>query len=350
MLVRPSAPSAGRLGGRGGPAFERRLLLAAVRHEGLAGPEGIVRRTVTVTASRTHPNRNFDQIPVIFRSFVVILDFRSDSRSQEAGRVLSRPRGRAPAAVGGEMPCPKRSRVADKVGSVSANRYAEIVAELRKLVETASPDPVHDRRLRAWSRADARVRRPGAERGAVHGQGVAVPPGRGHRTVLLSSEGAPGGPLRSGRRTARAPRVSFTVHKILAAIADDEERFTTILNPPEGKARWTPDEANRAGRPAGRQTRHPAGEGQRDPHPRHRTRRSPPPSPATCCGGRRWSPRSRQEDKVRAVEELTREDQVAAEPSPGTCCAARRRRPGRQGGQGQGRRGTDPRRDTSPRR
>ncbi|MDH6221824.1 hypothetical protein [Streptomyces pseudovenezuelae] len=33
---------------------------------------------------------------------------------------------------------PEEIEVADKVGSVSVNRYAEIVAELRKLVETAS--------------------------------------------------------------------------------------------------------------------------------------------------------------------------------------------------------------------
>jgi hypothetical protein len=37
----------------------------------------------------------------------------------------------------------------------------------------------------------------------------------------------------------------FTVHNILAAIADDEERFTTILKPSESKSRWTPDKANR---------------------------------------------------------------------------------------------------------
>ena len=43
----------------------------------------------------------------------------------------------------------------------------------------------------------------------------------------------------------RESGVSFTVHKILASIVDDEERFTTILNPTVGKSRWTPDEANR---------------------------------------------------------------------------------------------------------
>ncbi|MFG3134557.1 hypothetical protein ACGFZU_43665, partial [Streptomyces tendae] len=49
------------LGSRGGPPFERGLLLAAVRHEGLEGAEGNVRPTVTVTASRTHLNPNSGQ-------------------------------------------------------------------------------------------------------------------------------------------------------------------------------------------------------------------------------------------------------------------------------------------------
>jgi hypothetical protein len=51
----------GYLGCGDGPPFERGLLLAAVCYEGLAGPKGIVRRTVTVTTTRTHPNRIFDQ-------------------------------------------------------------------------------------------------------------------------------------------------------------------------------------------------------------------------------------------------------------------------------------------------
>ncbi len=65
----------------------------------------------------------------------------------------------------------------------------------------------------------------------------------------------------------RVAGVSFTVHKIFASIVDDEERYDVITRPPEGKSRWTPDPQ---GRPAGRQARHAAGEGQRDPHPGHR--------------------------------------------------------------------------------
>lgn len=43
----------------------------------------------------------------------------------------------------------------------------------------------------------------------------------------------------------RVTGVSFTVHKILAGVVDEEERFATILTSPEGKTRWPPDWANR---------------------------------------------------------------------------------------------------------
>src|SRR2546427_315052 len=33
--------------------------------------------------------------------------------------------------------------------------------------------------------------------------------------------------------------------EILAGIADDEERWATVLTPPEGRSRWTPDDAKR---------------------------------------------------------------------------------------------------------
>ncbi|MFD4600361.1 DUF6192 family protein [Streptomyces sp. NPDC058464] len=52
----------------------------------------------------------------------------------------------------------------------------------------------------------------------------------------------------------RVAEVSFTVHNILASIADDEERFAAILTPPPGRSRWTPDEAKRR---TGRQVANP---------------------------------------------------------------------------------------------
>ncbi|MGV9788500.1 DUF6192 family protein [Streptomyces sp. NPDC003435] len=48
----------------------------------------------------------------------------------------------------------------------------------------------------------------------------------------------------------RVTGVSCKVHRILAGIADEVERFEAIGTPPEGKPQWMPDEANRR---AGRQ-------------------------------------------------------------------------------------------------
>jgi hypothetical protein len=66
--------------------------------------------------------------------------------------------------------------------------------------------------------------------------------------------------------------VSFTVYRFLASIADEEKRFVAILTPPEGKARWTTDEASRR---AGCHQ----GETHRDPPFRHRHGRTPRGSP-----------------------------------------------------------------------
>ncbi|MEV8421451.1 DUF6192 family protein [Streptomyces niveus] len=58
----------------------------------------------------------------------------------------------------------------------------------------------------------------------------------------------------ASRRPAdrRQPGVSWTVHRVLADIENDEERFAATLTPPEGKTRWTADDASRG--PARRQS------------------------------------------------------------------------------------------------
>lgn len=132
---------------------------------------------------------------------------------------------------------------ADKVGSVSVNRYAEIVAELRKLVETASRiqftvgdyalevEPM--REAGGQERSDALFR--------VKDSLFRLAEDIGLSYAMVDKARWTASKWPKDRRVAG---VSFTVHNILAAIADDEDRFTTILNPPEGKSRWTPDEAN----------------------------------------------------------------------------------------------------------
>jgi hypothetical protein len=43
----------------------------------------------------------------------------------------------------------------------------------------------------------------------------------------------------------RQAGVSFSIHSILARIEDDEERFATVKVPPDGRPRWTADDAKR---------------------------------------------------------------------------------------------------------
>ncbi len=137
MSAGPSAPRAGRLGWPGWTAFERGPLLAAVRDEGPEGPEGNVRRTIAVTASRTHPDPKSVQDSVNCRHSLYSSYLRSDSRSgSEPGLATAARPCTGPRWVVEDMP--EEIEVADKVGSVSANRYAQIISELRKLVETSS--------------------------------------------------------------------------------------------------------------------------------------------------------------------------------------------------------------------
>ncbi len=169
-----------------------------------------------------------------------------------------------------------------KVGSVSASRYAEIVAALRKLVETAS-------RIQFALAED-----------------IGVSYSMVNQTRWTAS------PWPKGRRVAS---VSYTVHRIVAGIADEEQRFQTIGAPPRGKSRWTPDEAKRQ---AGRQIVHPV-------TPQERvsaihTLAKDEEVAATVTGDLLRRPavvaQVKPADKVRAVEELSREDEVAAAIAP----------------------------------
>ncbi|MFE3587400.1 DUF6192 family protein [Streptomyces niveus] len=105
--------------------------------------------------------------------------------------------------------------------------------------------------------------------------------------------------------------MSFTVHRILAGIADEEERFAVILTPPPGRTRWTPDEANRR---AGRQVVKPVTP-QEKVSAIH-TLATDEEVAIAVTGDLLRRPtvvaQVRQEDKVRAVEELTRDEGVAA--------------------------------------
>jgi hypothetical protein len=202
----------------------------------------------------------------------------------------------------------------DRVGSVSASRYAEIVAELRKLVQTAS-------RIQF----------------AIGDYALEVEPMREHGGQERSDElftvkeslfrlaediGVSYSTVKGARWTAsrwpkghRVEGVSFTVHRTLASIANDEERFAVILTPPEGKDRWTPDEANRR---AGRQVVKPVTP-QEKVSAIH-TLAQDEQVAATVTGDLLRRPavvaQVKPEEKVRVVAELSREDEIAAAIAP----------------------------------
>jgi hypothetical protein len=114
----------------------------------------------------------------------------------------------------------------------------------------------------------------------------------------------------------RQSAVSFTVHKILAGIADEEDRYAAILTPPEGKARWTADEARRR---VGRQVEHPVTPQEKVSAIHTLARDEDVAAVVTSDFLRRPAVVSQvdQEDKVRVVEELTRDETVAAKVTTG---------------------------------
>jgi hypothetical protein len=201
----------------------------------------------------------------------------------------------------------------DKVGSVSASRYAEIVTKLRKLVETASgiQFAIGDSALEVEPMRGRGGSAPGDETFTVRDSlfRLAEDIGVAYRTVEGARWAASKWPAER-----RVKGVSFTIHRILAGISEPE-RFAAILTPPEGKTRWTPDDANRR---VGRQVVKPV-------TPQEKisaihTLAQDEEVAVTVTGDLLRRPsvvaQVREEDKVRAVAELTREDQVAAAVAP----------------------------------
>ncbi|MFJ4410928.1 DUF6192 family protein [Streptomyces sp. NPDC088910] len=210
---------------------------------------------------------------------------------------------------------PEEINDADTVGSVSATRYAEIVADLRKQLETAG-------RIQFAVGDCALEVEPMREFGGQE-RSDSLFTVKDSLFRLSEDIGLSYATVDKARRTAsrwpkdrRVSGVSFTVHQILASIADDEERFATILTLPEGKSRWTPDQANRR---VGRQVVKPVTP-QEKVSAIH-TLATDEEVAATVTSDLLRRPtvvaQVKQEDKVRVVEELTRDDHVAAKVTTG---------------------------------
>ncbi|AIJ11046.1 MULTISPECIES: DUF6192 family protein [Streptomyces] len=206
----------------------------------------------------------------------------------------------------------------DRVGSVSQRRYEQIVAELREVVEqqTQGSFTIGDRALEI---------EPMRERGG----GQQVAPGQELFTVsetlhrLAEDIGLAYRTVEKARWTAsrwpkdkRQKGVSFRVHRVLAQIADEAERFATIAKPPAGKTRWTGDEANRK---VGRQVERPASPQEKISAIHHLARDEDVAAVVTSDFLKRPTVAAKvsDQDKVRVVEEFTRDERVASQVTTG---------------------------------
>lgn len=210
---------------------------------------------------------------------------------------------------------PEETMDTDNVGSVSASRYAQIVAELRDVVENQT-------RGKFLTGDYALEIEPMRDRGGQE-QADGLFSVRASLLRLADDIGLPYSAVRDARWTAsRWPKehrqrdVSFHVHKVLAGIADDEERYAAVLDPPGDKGRWTSDGAKRR---VGQQVEHPVTPQEKISAIHTLARDEEVAATVTSDLLRRPAvvAQVRQEDKVRVVEELTRDDHVAATVTTG---------------------------------
>lgn len=198
-----------------------------------------------------------------------------------------------------------------KVGSVSQQRYEQIVAELREVVEQQTRG--------SFTIGDCAMEiEPMRERG-----GQQAAPGQELFTVreslfrLAEDIGLSYKTVESARWTAsrwpkgqRQAGVSFRVHRILGQIDNEAERFATIAKPPAGKTRWTGDEANRR---VGRQVERPASPQEKITAIHTLARDEEVAAAVTTDFLKRPTVAAKvsERDKVRVVEEFTRDETVA---------------------------------------
>nr|BEK69095.1 hypothetical protein KPHV_63220 [Kitasatospora purpeofusca] len=132
----------------------------------------------------------------------------------------------------------------EKVGSVSASRYEELVALLREVVEnqTRGQFTIGEAALEIEPMRDSGGQAPAKELFSVKVSLVRLAEdiGLSYSTVKDARWTASRWPAER-----RQPKVSFTVHRTLAGIGDERERFAAILTPPPEKGRWTADWAKR---------------------------------------------------------------------------------------------------------
>ncbi|MFI5809252.1 DUF6192 family protein [Streptomyces sp. NPDC051561] len=118
----------------------------------------------------------------------------------------------------------------------------------------------------------------------------------------------------------RKPGISFTVHRILASVADEEERWASIeevpRNPRTGERRWTPDAAKRL---VGQRVDRPVTVEEKIRAVTDLTRDDEVAGRVAADLMRRPAAAAKvpAKERIRVVEELTRDDEVAQEVTTG---------------------------------
>ncbi|MEH0420459.1 DUF6192 family protein [Streptomyces sp. B21-083] len=213
------------------------------------------------------------------------------------------------------------TEVAEKVGSVSHSRYEQIVAELRDVVEqlTRGQFTIGDRALEIEPMRQRGG--PIAETGYTVEQSMkrlADDIGLSVATVKTTRWVASRWP-----KERRQPKIaSYTVHRALANIEDENERFAAILTPPDGKARWHTDDASRR---VGQQVETPITTQEKVTAIHSLAQDEEVAAAVTTNFLKRPQVAAKVslEDKVRVVEEFTRDETVAT-----TAATSLLRRPG----------------------
>ncbi|HWU08979.1 MAG TPA: DUF6192 family protein [Streptomyces sp.] len=201
----------------------------------------------------------------------------------------------------------------DNVGNVSQSRYEQIVAELREVVEqqTQGQFTIGDRALE--------VEPLRSQGGAADAQWSVQ-----NSLVRLAEDiGLTFSTVKNARWTAsrwpkerRQAGVSFTVHRVLGQIEDEDERFEAIKTPPVDKARWNTDDAKRR---VGWRVETPETPQEKITAIHSLARDEEVAAAVTTDFLKRPQVAAKvsPENKVRAVEELTRDEHVATEVTTG---------------------------------
>jgi hypothetical protein len=179
----------------------------------------------------------------------------------------------------------------DRIGNVTRQRYGQLVTQAKELIAQIA-------------RAQFALGDMALEIEPMRAVGGSMPNGTDELFTVTESLQMFADDIGVERRTVedwrytanrwpekrRKEGVSFTVHRILASVVDEDERWATIedapFNPRTGARQWTPDsEASRrpARRPAGDRGRKGPGRGRPDPGRRGRSAGRHGPAEAADC-------------------------------------------------------------------